>query len=83
MHVEEVADPGVVVRMFAPDPCPGGAQFPQGVGPQGREGQEATRSEHAPELRQRQVQVAPLQHEITDDEVDAAIRQGQALGVGT
>src|ERR1700722_3557070 len=76
MHVEEVADPSVVVRIRAPGPRPGGTQFPQGIGTQGREGQEAARCEYAPEFRQGCVQVAPLQHEITDDEVYAAIRQG-------
>ena len=54
------------------------AQLHECVGAEGREGEQAAGLEHAPHFGERASEiVAPLQHEVADDEVDAGVRERQ------
>ena len=77
MHIDELMDVAVGVHFHK-----GAAQLAQGVGPQGRETEQPGRREYSTEFREHGVRLAPLQHEIAENQVDAAAGEGKPLGRG-
>ena len=78
VHVGEWVDVSRVVRC-----APRGAQFRERIGTERREREEAAGLQDARGLGEHRVDVlAPGQHQVAEDEVDAGVRQRESLGLG-
>jgi hypothetical protein len=77
MNVGEMIDVVVTIGLG-----PGAAQLIQRAGAEGAESEEAARLQHAPHLGERDGErLAPLQHQIAVDQIDAAVLQRKARRV--
>ena len=77
VHVDEGVHMTAVV-----DARPGTAQLTQRIGPQARERKQSARREYTPKLAERRVGIAPRQHEIAQDQLNASVGQRQRGGIG-